>query len=65
VRLTDIAKACRLYGITSYDDGKIKLTFGLPPAPKADKATTAEAIEKARTTAPRPNGYDLLLRDDA
>lgn len=65
MRLSDIARVCRANGITSYDDGKLKLTFGPAPSPKADKPTTQEAIEASRRTPPRPNLVDLMLRDDA
>jgi len=63
VRLSDIARACRQYGITSYDDGKIKLTFGPTqpvPAKPADEKTARDQRAQAR-----PNLVDLALSDEA
>lgn len=70
MRLTDIARVCRANGITSYDDGKLKLVFGPPPLPApraADLAQATEAketVEAGKRSKARPNMLDLALSDE-
>jgi hypothetical protein len=68
VTLANIARVCRANGITSYDDGTLKLTFGprLPAQP--DKSGAAVTSDRDPAAAPakakRPNLVDLMLSDE-